>query len=155
MLKGKDFGKAIEQAIRLKIESGGARSQAEIARHFGVKPPSVSDWIKKGAIAKERLPELWRYFADVVGADHWGMSDEEWPYGLKQHGDSKRQKHSHVPTKSETWPLFKVTIERLQALTPQQRKRADAAIDDLLRGYEAERGESVGDARRQKFSAKS
>ncbi|TEA79814.1 hypothetical protein [Allopusillimonas ginsengisoli] len=37
------------------------------------------------------------------------------------------------------WPLRKVTVERLQALTTEQRQRADAAMDDLLRGYEAER----------------
>lgn len=39
----------------------------------------------------------------------------------------------------ERWPLKKATPERFFALTPKQRARADAAIDDLLRGYEAER----------------
>src|SRR5690606_4327918 len=82
MLKGKEFGAAINAAIQMKISSGAARSKAEIARHFGVKPPSVEDWINKGSIAKEKLPELWRYFSDVAGPDHWGMSDAEWPFGL-------------------------------------------------------------------------
>lgn len=37
------------------------------------------------------------------------------------------------------WPLKRATPERFHALTPKQQERADAAIDDLLRGYEAER----------------
>jgi hypothetical protein len=79
MLTGKALGQAIETAIQRKIAAGGARSKAEIAFHFGVKPPSVYDWIKKGAISKDKLPELWRYFSDVVGPTHWGMS--AWPGG--------------------------------------------------------------------------
>lgn len=66
MLKGKGLGDAIKRAIDLKIASGAAASKVEIARHFGVKPPSIHDWIKKGAISKDKLPELWRYFSDVV-----------------------------------------------------------------------------------------
>lgn len=74
MLKGKELGSAIGEAIDLKIKSGKAKSKAEIARHFRVQPPSVFDWINKGSIAKDKLPELWRYFSDVVGPEHWGLS---------------------------------------------------------------------------------
>jgi len=144
MLKGKEFGQAIETAIRLKIESGGARSQAEIARHFGVKPPSVKDWVKKGAIAKERLPELWRYFEDVAGPEHWGMTVDEWPAGLSAGHQPTGRQASTLARGSAEWPLRKVTLARLLALTPEQRKRADAAMDDLLRGYEAEREQIDG-----------
>lgn len=73
MLKGKELGIAIREAIRLKIESGAVRSKAEIARHFDIKPPSIHDWIKKGSISKDKLPELWRYFSDVVDMEHWGI----------------------------------------------------------------------------------
>ncbi len=38
MINGKDLGAAIDEAIRLKVESGAVRSKAEIARHFGGKP---------------------------------------------------------------------------------------------------------------------
>lgn len=31
---------------------------------------------KKGSISKEKLPELWSYFSDVVGPEHWGLGDE-------------------------------------------------------------------------------
>lgn len=82
MLKGKEFGTAIGQAINLKIASGKAASKAEIARHFSMKPPSLSDWVKKGSVAKDKLHELWRYFSDVAGPEHWGMSNSEWPQGL-------------------------------------------------------------------------
>lgn len=84
MLKGKDFGDAIRKAIQLKLDSGAITTKAEVARHFGIKPPSIADWIKKGSVAKEKLPEMWRYFSDVAGLDHWGMSQSEWPAGLSQ-----------------------------------------------------------------------
>ncbi|EIX9596861.1 MULTISPECIES: DNA-binding transcriptional repressor RacR [Klebsiella pneumoniae complex] len=73
MLSGKDLGRAIEQAIDKKIAKGSAKSKAEIARHFKIKPPSIHDWINKGSISKEKLPELWNYFSDVVGPEHWGL----------------------------------------------------------------------------------
>ncbi|EAW9499152.1 hypothetical protein FP993_19545 [Salmonella enterica] len=75
MLSGKELGLAIEQAINKKLALGTARTKAEIARHFEIKPPSIHDWIKKGSISKDKLPELWRYFSDVVGPEHWGLED--------------------------------------------------------------------------------
>ncbi|EEW8430215.1 hypothetical protein D6C26_005161 [Escherichia coli] len=74
MLSGKDLGRAIEQAINKKIVSGAVKSKAEIARHFNVQPPSIHDWMKKGSISKDKLPELWRFFSDVVGPEHWGLN---------------------------------------------------------------------------------
>ena len=82
MLKGKEFGEAIEKAIALKIRSGAVATKTAIANHFGVKLPSLADWIKKGSISKDKLPELWRYFSDVVGPEHWGLTEGEWPSGL-------------------------------------------------------------------------
>lgn len=84
MLKGTEFGAAIGKAIQLKLDAGFAKSKAEIARHFNVKPPSLVDWVKKGSVAKDKLPELWRYFSDVAGPSHWGMTPAEWPAGLTQ-----------------------------------------------------------------------
>lgn len=82
MLKGKELGKAIDIAIKAKIAAGGARSKAEIAREFDMKPPSLVDWVKKGSISKDKLPKLWKYFSDVVGPEHWGLDKSEWPAGL-------------------------------------------------------------------------
>ena len=73
MLKGKELGTAIGEAIRLKIASGSIVSKADIAKHFGIKTPSIYDWIKKGSISKDRLFALWSYFSDVVGPEHWGV----------------------------------------------------------------------------------
>lgn len=86
MLKGVELGAAIKVAIDKKLAAGGAESKAAIARHFGVKPPSIHDWIKRGSIAKDKLPELWRYFSDVVGDDHWGLSSPppQWAHKTKE-----------------------------------------------------------------------
>ena len=97
MLSGKDLGRAIEQAIDKKISIGAAKSKAEIARHFQIKPPSIHDWINKGSISKEKLPELWNYFSDVVGPDHWGLKgypasaeDHQRPYKSIENEDIHR-----------------------------------------------------------------
>ena len=75
MLSGRELGKAIELAINKKLSSGAVKTKAEIARHFKIKPPSIYDWVKKGSISKEKLPELWRYFSFVFGPDHWGLRE--------------------------------------------------------------------------------
>ncbi len=87
MLSGKELGHAIEQAINRKISSGAVKTKAEIARHFKIKPPSIHDWIKKGSISKDKLPELWGYFSDVVGPEHWGLKELP-PF---THSDSSQQ----------------------------------------------------------------
>lgn len=84
MLKGKEFGAAIDSAIKRKLESGAIEARADVARHFGIKPPSIVDWVKKGSISKDKLPELWRYFSDVAGPEHWGLTKQEWPSGIQQ-----------------------------------------------------------------------
>ena len=76
MLTGKKLGKAIARAIQKKIDSGAVKSKAEVARHFGIKPPSIHTWINNGTVSKNKLPELWNYFSDVVGLEHWGISDQ-------------------------------------------------------------------------------
>ncbi|HHH1259006.1 TPA: hypothetical protein ACPZRQ_003575 [Yersinia enterocolitica] len=75
MLSGKELGHAIELAINKKISSGAIKTKAEVARHFKIKPPSIHDWIKKGSISKDKLPELWNYFSDVAGPEHWGLKE--------------------------------------------------------------------------------
>lgn len=108
MLKGKDFGEAIGKAIDLKLRKGSAASKAEIARHFGMKPPSLSDWVKKGSVAKDKLPELWRYFSDVVGPAHWDLTPDEWPAGLT---DSSM--HTATPIVAEKTPVYRVANQTI------------------------------------------
>lgn len=71
MHKGKDLGSAIEAARKKK-----GISKAQMARDFGVKPPSVNGWIESGRIAKDRLEDLFAYFQGVVGAEHWGLNSD-------------------------------------------------------------------------------
>lgn len=68
MLTGEKLGAAIDAAIKKK-----GITKKDLADAFGVRPPSVQDWIKRGTISKEKLPLLWSYFSDVVGPEHWGL----------------------------------------------------------------------------------
>lgn len=68
MLTGKELGTAIAKAIKLK-----GVAKAAVARHFGIKPPSISDWVNRGTIDKAKLDDLFSYFSDVVGPEHWGL----------------------------------------------------------------------------------
>lgn len=70
MLSGKELGAAIASAIEKK-----GVTQVAVAQHFGIRPPSVQDWIKRGTVSKRHLTELWAYFSDVVGPEHWGITD--------------------------------------------------------------------------------
>ncbi len=68
MLTGEELGAAIAAAIEKKNVK-----KKDVADCFGVKPPSIQDWIKRGTIDKAKLPALWQYFSDVVGPEHWGL----------------------------------------------------------------------------------
>lgn len=82
MLKGKELGKAITEAIALMKERGLVRYDKDVAEHFGIKAPSLIDWKQRGTVAKDNMPELFRYFSQVAGPSHWGMTPDEWPAGL-------------------------------------------------------------------------
>lgn len=68
MFYSQKLAAALTQAIALKGVSDRA-----VARAFGVKPPSVSQWKISGRIHKKHIPQLLSYFGDVVGPDHWGL----------------------------------------------------------------------------------
>lgn len=51
----------------------GNMSQTDLASEFGIRQPSVSEWIKYGRISKTHIPKLIEFFAEVVGPDHWGL----------------------------------------------------------------------------------
>lgn len=70
MLTGEKLGRA----IGLAIEKKGVSKKA-IAERYGVKPPSVQDWIKRGTISKDKLFDLIDYFSDVCENSHWGIAD--------------------------------------------------------------------------------
>lgn len=72
MLSGEQLGAALTQAMELKKVG-----PTEVARHFGIQPPSVKDWQKKGCIHKKHLGKLVSYFSDVVTPSHWGVQQLE------------------------------------------------------------------------------
>jgi hypothetical protein len=72
MLNGPELGAAIEAA---RIKKGVTK--VAMAEYFGVQPPSIQDWVKRGTIDKAKLPALWQYFSDVANASHWGLDDWE------------------------------------------------------------------------------
>jgi len=110
MLKGKELGAAIASAIEKKLAIGAVSSKAEIARHFKVKPPSIHDWIKKGSIEKDKLPELWRYFADVVDLEHWGL--KSWPHISAQ---QPQPATASQQTEASSWPAYSMASETTKA----------------------------------------
>jgi SOS-response transcriptional repressor LexA len=87
MLSGQALGRAIAEAIKLKKNSGKIKFQADIARHFGVSRASIHDWQDSGFISKDKLAEVWRYFSDVVGPEHWGL--DSWPTDVINPDDNK------------------------------------------------------------------
>jgi hypothetical protein len=118
MLNGKELGQAIEAAYKMKKATGAISSKADVARHFGIKTPSVYDWVKKGSISKDKLPELWSYFSDVAGPEHWGLS--EWPCTQKQGAayaqkDQRSQQHEVREPPSPPWRGKEVADRYLSA----------------------------------------
>lgn len=129
MLHGKELGRAIELAIQLKIDSGKAASKIEIARAFGVKPPSLHTWIKSGSIAKQRLPKLWAYFSDVVGLEHWGFSPEAIKFLC---GNCSADTLLHET--ASNWPFKLSKLEDVLKLGAEERERLDTMIAGYLLG---------------------
>lgn len=119
MLNGTDLGAAIKAAIERKIASGAVASQAAIARHFNVKPPSIHDWIKKGSISKDKLPELWRYFSDVAGPEHWGL--KAWP-------DMGSPTASDPAVQRRPWPFRSISEDQIHDLPESQLSALEGAI---------------------------
>jgi transcriptional regulator with XRE-family HTH domain len=70
MLKGKELGDAIRAALKLK-----GVTQNDVAEEFGIKQPSVSEWLRFGRVDKGHVNHLVTYFSDVVGPAHWGLGD--------------------------------------------------------------------------------
>ncbi|WP_236234672.1 S24 family peptidase [Pseudomonas tohonis] len=72
MLTGQDLGKAIEAA---RLKKGVTKSA--MAATFQVTSPSIQGWVNTGRIDKTKLIEVIRYFSDVVGPEHWGLTQED------------------------------------------------------------------------------
>lgn len=122
MLTGKQLGHAIAEAIRLK-----GVTQKDVAKHFGVKPPSIQDWIKRGTIDKAKLPGLWHYFSDVVDPKHWGF--EAFPVDL-----APEKEH---PPASDTWPFPLISPRRFDNLPDSEKEIIEALVLRRIVEWEA------------------
>ncbi|WP_296276607.1 S24 family peptidase [Pseudomonas sp. UBA7530] len=72
MLTGSELGAAIEAArIKKNIPKNA------LAKVFKISAPSVNGWVATGRIDKSKLIEVIRYFSDVVGPDHWGLTSDD------------------------------------------------------------------------------
>ncbi|MFV3387862.1 S24 family peptidase [Pseudomonas sp. NY15364] len=72
MLTGSELGAAIEAArIKKNIPKNA------LAKVFGISAPSVNGWVATGRIEKSKLLEVIRYFSDVVGPEHWGLTPDD------------------------------------------------------------------------------
>ena len=123
MLTGKELGKAIAEAIRMK-----GVTQAAVARRFKVKPPSVSDWIKRGTIDKGKLDDLFAYFRDVVGPEHWGrapISEAHQPKALSE----------KLPAAYEARPLVKAVCDLAEQIDDTGLRNLIDIAECLLRNH--------------------
>ena len=87
MLKGKELGAAIKQAL-----ADNGRTAADAARHFSVKPPSVSGWISTGRISKENFDRL-RAWLDKTPDSHWGAHTQ--PVSTRMLHESTGDRYLH------------------------------------------------------------
>lgn len=72
MLEGPALGHALREAMTRKRVT-----QQQVADVFGVKQPSVADWLKHGRVAKRHINRMLEFFSDVVGPEHWGLPTGE------------------------------------------------------------------------------
>lgn len=121
MYTGKQLGDAIRIAIDRKLDKGVRKK--DIADYFEIKEPSIADWIKKGSIQKEKLPKLWRYFSDVVGMEHWGLTAKDFEcFGLVPNYQAKEPANGQYVT---------ARSKRVKRLIEAADLMSDAGIDHL------------------------
>lgn len=77
MKTGKELGRAIAEAVELKMDGLNYRSKASIAKALGIQPPSLHNWLHTGRVGEERLLKMLHFFSDVTPPQHWGL--EDWP----------------------------------------------------------------------------
>ena len=122
MLTGKDLGRAIE-AARLKK----GVSKRAMAEHFKVAPPSISGWISTGRIDKAKLGELFSYFKDVAGPEHWGLQGQDgWLYAPGSDTSEAVREQSHQY--SDKSALVKAGAALMGRITP----RSQAVIERIV-----------------------
>lgn len=132
MLHGKELGRAIDLAIKMKIDLGKIRSRTDVARAFQISPQAIRGWIQTGSIAKEKIPHLWQYFSDVVGPEHWGLSPTDTAFINSAFGVIGGTEKSHL-----NWPFAVTKIDDILRLSPEQLQQLDLMIAAYLLGVQS------------------
>jgi hypothetical protein len=114
MLEGKYLGDAIESA---RIRKGVTKKA--MADFFEIKPPSIQDWVKHGRIKKDKLLELFRYFSDVAGPEHWGLTPLDSDLGYLFYRDTLAKLSPEI-------------LEALRDLSSQSVETQKAAAEEIL-----------------------
>lgn len=127
MLTGIALGQAIEEARKLKRVS-----KADLARHFNVKAPSIQSWVKHGRISKKHLDELFRYFADVVGPDHWGVDGAKAEAGVKEPQATYSDARGDIAHFAQT-PFEREVLAAARQVPKAMRQRFIGWLEERLR----------------------
>ncbi|EQM66181.1 hypothetical protein L682_26765 [Aquipseudomonas alcaligenes OT 69] len=135
MLTGQDLGKAIEAA---RIKKGVTKSA--LAATFQVTSPSVQGWVNTGRIDKTKLIEVIRYFADVVGPEHWGLSKDD-GFLLQVPGETDGSE----PQSAAEMVRAMLATKAGQALGAEAKKRLLELADEQYSGESANEGVVVAD----------
>ncbi|MFA7278615.1 MAG: hypothetical protein WC100_00805 [Sterolibacterium sp.] len=111
---------ALGAAIRAAIVEKKKITPQKVADDFGVKAPSVQGWMKTGRISKPNFEKLRQYMADVVGPEHWGLSQE---------AVSTRK------TKSPINPRIAAVVKMMEETDDEGKIRAQSAVEMALALY--------------------
>ncbi len=111
MLKGKELGSAIRQAL-----ADNGKTAADAARYFNVKPPSVSGWLSTGRISKENFDRLRVWLSKTPDA-YWGAGSA--PVAQAEVSQAKA---------SESWPFSPDLLPQVLALDDRQRLQLEGAM---------------------------
>lgn len=123
MLTGSELGAAIEAArIKKNIPKNA------LAKVFKISAPSVNGWVATGRIDKSKLIEVIRYFSDVVGPDHWGLTSDD--ADLLKVASSPEENLSQASSAFDA--MLKMLEKHGKSLSPESRQKiiAAAAQDD-------------------------
>lgn len=120
MLTGPELGAAIEAArIKKNIPKNA------LAKEFGVAAPSVNGWVSTGRIDKSKLIEVIRFFSDVVGPEHWGLTADDADTLQVSSGPSEAQGQADTAADA----VLKMLSRHGKSLSAEVRQRILSAVD--------------------------
>lgn len=114
MLKGKELGEAIRQAL-----ADNGKTAADAARYFNVKPPSVSGWLSTGRISKDNFDRLRVWLSKTPDA-YWGA-------GAKPVGVASVASES-LPVFGDQWPFSPDLLAQVLDLNDRERLQLEGAM---------------------------